>query len=141
MSPDDIYLTSGCGQAIEILLNALARPNANILLPSPGFPYYEAWGGFTQMEMRHFNLLPEKEWEVDLNAVESLADENTVAMVIINPGNPCGNVYSEEHLKKVCVLPLFCYDIDILSHYKYKEVFQFLLGGRNGKEAWNFSYF
>ncbi|KAF3658009.1 putative aminotransferase TAT2 [Capsicum annuum] len=101
LSPDDIYLTSGCGQAIEVLLNALARPNANILLPTPGFPYYEVWAGFTQIEMRHFNLLPEKEWEVDLNEVESLADENTVAMVIINPGNPCGNVYTEQHLKKV----------------------------------------
>ncbi|KAM3301867.1 putative aminotransferase TAT2 [Capsicum chacoense] len=101
LSPDDIYLTSGCGQAIEVLLNALARPNANILLPTPGFPYYEVWAGFTQIEMRHFNLLPEKEWEVDLNEVESLANENTVAMVIINPGNPCGNVYTEQHLKKV----------------------------------------
>lgn len=123
MSPDDIYLTSGCGQAIDVLLNALARPNANILLPTPGFPYYEAWAGFTQIEMRHFNLLPEKEWEVDLNAVKSLADENTVAMVIINPGNPCGNVYTDQHLKQVCVLPFFLYYIDILSHYKYKEVF------------------
>uniref|UniRef100_M1CJQ3 Aminotransferase family protein n=1 Tax=Solanum tuberosum TaxID=4113 RepID=M1CJQ3_SOLTU len=38
LSPDDIYLTSGCGQAIEVILNALARPNANNLLPTPGFP-------------------------------------------------------------------------------------------------------
>ncbi|CAN4104997.1 unnamed protein product [Withania somnifera] len=101
LSPDDIYLTVGCGQAIEVLFNAFARPNANILLPTPGFPYYEAWAGFNQIEMRHFKLLPEKDWEVDLNAVESLADENTVAMVIINPGNPCGNVFTEQHLKKV----------------------------------------
>ncbi|KAJ8568039.1 hypothetical protein K7X08_020761 [Anisodus acutangulus] len=101
LSPDDVYLTIGCNQAIEVLLNALARPNANILLPTPGFPYYEAWAGFSHLEMRHFNLLPEKEWEVDLNMVESLADENTVAIVIINPGNPCGNVYTDQHLKKV----------------------------------------
>ncbi|KAM3301868.1 tyrosine aminotransferase isoform X2 [Capsicum chacoense] len=101
LSPDDIYLTIGCNQAIEVLLSALACPNSNILLPTPGFPYYEAWALFTHIEIRHFNLLPEKEWEVDLNAVESLADENTVAMVIINPGNPCGNIYTDQHLKKV----------------------------------------
>ncbi|KAL0307022.1 UNVERIFIED_CONTAM: Nicotianamine aminotransferase 1 [Sesamum radiatum] len=51
--------------------------------------------------VRHFDLVPEKDWEVDLAAVEALADENTVAMVIINPGNPCGNVFKFEHLKKV----------------------------------------
>ncbi|KAK4714386.1 hypothetical protein R3W88_020293 [Solanum pinnatisectum] len=92
---------SGCIQAIEVLLSVLARPNANILLPTPGFPFYEARAAYTHIEMRHFNLLPEKEWEVDLNEVESLADENTVAIVIINPGNPCGNVYTDQHLKKV----------------------------------------
>jgi len=36
-----------------------------------------------------------------MNAVKSLADENTVAMVVINPGNPCGNVFTYQHLKKI----------------------------------------
>ena len=53
------------------------------------------------LEFRHFDLLPEKGWEVDLEGVKALADENTVAMVIINPGNPCGNIFTHEHLKKV----------------------------------------
>ncbi|XP_057473166.1 nicotianamine aminotransferase 1-like [Actinidia eriantha] len=101
LSPDDIYLTLGCNQAIEVVLAVLARPNANILLPRPGFPTYEARAAFNRLEVRHFDLLPEKGWEVDLDAVEALADKNTVAMVIINPGNPCGNIFTYEHLKKV----------------------------------------
>lgn len=104
LSPDDIYLTSGCTQAIEVMLTVLARPDANILLPRPGFPYYEARAAYNQLEARHFDLLPEKNWEVDLDGIEALADENTVAMVIINPGNPCGNVHTYEHLKKVAEL-------------------------------------
>ncbi|CAO2147002.1 unnamed protein product [Urochloa humidicola] len=36
LSPDDVYLTSGCAQAIEIICSVLARPGANILLPRPG---------------------------------------------------------------------------------------------------------
>lgn len=84
-----------------MILTVLSRPGANILLPRPGFPFYEARCAFSNIEARHFDLLPEKGWEVDLNAVEALADENTVAMVIINPGNPCGNVFTYEHLKKV----------------------------------------
>ena len=101
LSPDDVYLTVGCTQAIEIIISVLARPGANILLPRPGYPQYEALSAFDQLEVRHFDLLPEKAWEVDLDSVETLADENTVAMVIINPGNPCGNVFTHQHLKKV----------------------------------------
>ena len=82
----------------------LARPGANILLPRPGFPIYELCAAFRQVEVRHYDLLPEKGWEVDLDAIEALADKNTVALVIINPGNPCGNVYTRQHLEKVSVL-------------------------------------
>lgn len=96
-----MYLTIGCTQAIEIVLSVLARPGANILLPRPGYPQYEARAGCSNLEARHFNLIPERGWEVDLDSVEALADENTVAMVIINPSNPCGNVFTYQHLKKV----------------------------------------
>ncbi|KAJ6859855.1 hypothetical protein NC651_036233 [Populus alba x Populus x berolinensis] len=101
LSPDDVFLTLGCTQAIEITITVLARPGANILLPRPGFPYYEARAAHSHLEARHFDLIPEKGWEVDLDAVEALADENTVAMVVINPGNPCGSVYSYQHLQKI----------------------------------------
>ena len=67
--------------------------------------------------MRHYDLLPEKGWEVDLDVVEALADQNTVALVIINPGNPCGNVYSYHHLEKVCFSCLIC-DL-ILNKFKF----------------------
>ncbi|KAH6833910.1 Tyrosine transaminase family protein [Perilla frutescens var. hirtella] len=101
LSADDVFLTIGCTQALEAIVTVLARPGANILLPRPGFPYYEARAGFSGLEVRHFDLIPERDWEVDLDSVDALADENTAAMVIINPGNPCGNVFKYQHLKKV----------------------------------------
>ncbi|XP_054813160.1 tyrosine aminotransferase-like isoform X3 [Prosopis cineraria] len=101
LSPDHVFLTAGCKQAIEYITAVLARPNANILLPRPGFPDYNAHAALCHIEIRIFDLLPEKGWEVDLEAVEAVADDNTVAMVIINPGNPCGNVYTRLHLMKV----------------------------------------
>lgn len=101
LSPDDVFVTLGCTQAIEVTLTVLGRPGANILVPRPGFPYYEAVAAISNLEVRHFDLLPGKGWEVDLEAVEALADDNTVAIVVINPGNPCGNVYSYGHLKQV----------------------------------------
>nr|UDM55694.1 putative aminotransferase TAT2 [Stevia rebaudiana] len=98
---DDVYITAGCTQAIEVAISILAKPNANILVPKPGFPIYELCAAFRNVEIRHFDLLPDKGWEVDLKAVDALTDQNTVAIVIINPGNPCGNVYSYQHLKKI----------------------------------------
>ncbi|KAG6470499.1 hypothetical protein ZIOFF_071572 [Zingiber officinale] len=101
LSPDDIFVTAGCSQAIEIVISALASPGANILLPRPGYPFYLARSAFSGLEARHFDLLPDKGWEIDLEAVEALADENTVAIVLVNPSNPCGNVFSHQHLAKV----------------------------------------
>lgn len=112
ISPDDVHITAGCLQAIEILISALATPGANILLPRPTYPMYDSRASFSQLEVRYFDLLPENGWDVDLVAVEALADDKTVAIVLINPCNPCGNVFSRQHLQKVStcfllfVLPL-----------------------------------
>ncbi|KAL6975861.1 zinc-finger protein, partial [Sarracenia purpurea var. burkii] len=101
LSPDDVYLSAGANHAIEILVTVLARPGANVLLPRPGYPLYEARAAFSRLEVRHFDLLPEKGWEVDLHGVEALADDKTVAMLVINPGNPCGNVFTIDHMNKI----------------------------------------
>ncbi|KVI04292.1 hypothetical protein Ccrd_017400 [Cynara cardunculus var. scolymus] len=101
LSPDDVFLTMGCKQAAQTILTVLAGTKSNILFPKPGFPYYEVFAQSCHLETRHFDLLPEKDWEIDLDSVVAVADENTVAMVIINPGNPCGNVFTHQHIKKV----------------------------------------
>ena len=103
LSTGDIVLTAGCNHAIEIMMAVLAMPGANVLLPRPGYPMYEARAALGGLEFRHYNLLPDKGWEVDIEGVEALADENTVAIVMVNPNNPCGSVYSDEHLTKVSV--------------------------------------
>ncbi|VVA99918.1 unnamed protein product [Arabis nemorensis] len=101
ISPDDVHLTVGCHQAIEILISTLAVPGANILLPRPTYPMYDSRASLSQLEIRRYDLLPENGWEVDLNAIEALADDKTVALVLINPCNPCGNVFLRQHLQKI----------------------------------------
>ncbi|CAE6007490.1 unnamed protein product [Arabidopsis arenosa] len=102
LKPEDVYITGGCNQAIEIVIDSLAgNPAANILLPRPGYPHYDARAVYSGLEIRKYDLLPESDWEIDLDGLEAAADENTVAMVIINPNNPCGNVYTYDHLNKV----------------------------------------
>ncbi|CAM0910543.1 unnamed protein product [Alopecurus aequalis] len=101
LSHDDIFLTCGGTQAIETVMSVFGQPGVNILLPRPGYPKHEAHAVFHRMEVRHYDLVPGRGWEVDLEAVEALADENTVAIMITNPNNPCGSVYTHEHLAKV----------------------------------------
>lgn len=102
LSPDDVYLTVGCNHSIEVIISVIATlPNANILLPRPGYPLYESRAAYSNLQVRHYDLLPDKGWEVDLDSVKSLADENTIAMVVVSPGNPCGNVFWDQHLKMV----------------------------------------
>ncbi|KAI3736098.1 hypothetical protein L6452_15631 [Arctium lappa] len=101
LSPDDVFLTMGCKQAAQGILQVLAGSKSNILLPKPGFPYFGYFAQLYNLEVRYFDLLPEKDWEVDLDSLVAVADENTVAMLIINPGNPCANVFTYQHLKQV----------------------------------------
>ncbi|XP_038902719.1 tyrosine aminotransferase-like [Benincasa hispida] len=123
LSPDEVFLTIGCTQAIEIVISVLARPGANILLPRPAFPQYESRAAFGRLEVRNFDLIPEKGWEVDLNAVEALADNNTVAIVIINPNNPCGSVYTYQHLKEIAEtarkLGIFVISDEVYAHMAF----------------------
>lgn len=101
LTTDDVFLTAGANHAIEVIITVLARPGANILFPRPNYPIYEARARFSPLEVRHYDLIPEKGWEVDLDGVKALANDKTVAIVLINPGNPCGNVFTFEHMKKI----------------------------------------
>lgn len=96
-----MIITVGCSQSIQFCVAALATPGSNILLPRPGFPLYETVCSFYGLKVRYYDLLPECGWEIDLENLETLADRNTVAMILCNPSNPCGAAYSFEHLSKV----------------------------------------
>uniref|UniRef100_A0A9L0J8I7 Tyrosine aminotransferase n=1 Tax=Equus asinus TaxID=9793 RepID=A0A9L0J8I7_EQUAS len=97
----DVILTSGCSQAIELCLAVLANPGQNILVPRPGFALYRTLAESMGIEVKCYNLLPEKSWEIDLKQVESLVDEKTACLIVNNPSNPCGSVFSKSHLQKI----------------------------------------
>ncbi|XP_053126404.1 tyrosine aminotransferase [Hemicordylus capensis] len=101
LEAQDVILTSGCSQAIELALAVLANPGQNILVPRPGFSLYKTLAHSLGIEVKFYNLLPEKSWEVDLKQLESLVDDKTACLIVNNPSNPCGSVFSRSHLQKI----------------------------------------
>jgi len=98
---DDIVVTSGCSGALELAITALASSGQNVLLPAPGFSIYQTICEYLGIEPRDYRLLPERDWEANLQDIESQIDENTAAIIVNNPSNPCGSVYSKEHLEAI----------------------------------------
>ncbi|KAG3244409.1 Tyrosine aminotransferase [Phytophthora idaei] len=127
LTMDDIIIASGCSGAIEIALRGLLNPGDNILLPKPGFPLYQALCEAHKIECRFYNLKPENNWEVDLEHMQSLVDDNTKAILVNNPSNPCGSVYSKPHLEDILALAE-SNKIPIIADEIYGDM-QFLIPG------------
>lgn len=101
LTPSDVFMTLGCSEALSHCIAALAIKGGNILLPRPGFCLYQVLCDYQGLEVRYYDLKPNQGWEVDLAQLDELADDKTCAILINNPSNPCGAVYSEAHLKKI----------------------------------------
>ncbi|XP_058501106.1 tyrosine aminotransferase [Solea solea] len=101
LEAEDVILTSGCSHAIDLAISVLCNPGDNILVPRPGFSLYKTLAVSMGIKVKFYDLLPEKEWEVDLQHMESLIDESTSCLIVTNPSNPCGSVFSKDHLQKI----------------------------------------
>merc|ERR1711936_1439543 len=104
ITADDVILCSGCSCALDIAISTMADAGQNILVPRPGFPIYTTLSAGQEIETREYNLLPNKDWEADLAQMEALIDQNTAAIVVNSPSNPCGSVFSVQHLKDILAI-------------------------------------
>lgn len=97
----DVILASGASGALDLAITALLNPGDNLLIPLPGFSLYECICGSKGYVVKRYKLLPEKNWEIDIAHMKSLIDDRTRAILVNNPSNPCGSVFSQEHLKEI----------------------------------------
>lgn len=97
----DVVLTAGVSGALEMALGALANEGDNVLLPKPGFPLFKTMLDGFGVEARYYSVLPERGWEIKVDDLVAQADDRTAAIVINNPSNPCGSVYSAAHIEAI----------------------------------------
>ncbi|KHN86209.1 Tyrosine aminotransferase [Toxocara canis] len=101
ITSDDVVLASGCSHALQMAIEALADPADNILVPCPGFPLYSTLMRCHGIEDRRYQLDMREGAQINLEHLESLIDQRTRAIIINNPSNPTGIVFSKSHLEEV----------------------------------------
>jgi len=101
VTSDDVILCSGCSCALDIAISTMADDGQNILVPRPGFPLYTTLSAGLGIQTREYDLLPDQDWKVDLVHMETLIDHNTAAIIVNSPSNPCGSVFTPEHLREI----------------------------------------
>jgi len=98
VTPDDVYLGNGVSELIVMALQALLNPGDEVLVPSPDYPLWTGAVNLGGGRAVHYRCAEDLDWNPDVENVESLVTPRTRALVIINPNNPTGAVYSRETL-------------------------------------------
>lgn len=101
VTAEDIVIASGGSGALDLAITCLAEEGMNILIPKPGFSLYKTLASAKGVQYRLYSCLPDRNWEADLDEMASLIDSHTAAIIITNPSNPCGSVFSEHHLRDI----------------------------------------
>jgi alanine-synthesizing transaminase len=96
---DDIYLGNGASELIAMATNALLDNGDELLLPSPDYPLWTAAASLSGGSPVHYLCDEASGWMPDLNDIRSKITSRTKGIVVINPNNPTGALYSDELLK------------------------------------------
>jgi len=98
---DDIYIGNGASELIVMAMQGLLNPGDEVLVPAPDYPLWTAAVTLAGGTPRHYLCDEANEWNPDLKDMRSKITENTRAIVIINPNNPTGALYSDDILKEI----------------------------------------
>ncbi|MBN9103527.1 MAG: pyridoxal phosphate-dependent aminotransferase [Propionibacteriaceae bacterium] len=96
---EDVLIGNGVSELITMALQAFVDNGNEILIPAPDYPLWTGAVTLAGGTPVHYRCDEENGWLPDLADIESKITDNTYGMVIINPNNPTGAVYSEEVLR------------------------------------------
>lgn len=101
VSVDDIYIGNGVSELIMISLQALLNNGDEVLIPAPDYPLWTAGTTLAGGRAVHYVCDEQANWFPDIADIKSKITKNTKAILLINPNNPTGAVYSKELLLEV----------------------------------------
>jgi alanine-synthesizing transaminase len=104
ISVDDIFIGNGVSELIVMAMQGLLNNDDEVLIPAPDYPLWTAAVALSGGNPVHYVCDDENHWFPDLKDMESKITEKTKAIVLINPNNPTGAVYSEEILQGIIAL-------------------------------------
>jgi len=121
ITTDDVYITSGVSECINVMMGAMLEPGDEVLVPGPGYPSYGQYIGFYEGRAVPYRQIEEEDWRPDIDMIRSRINNRTKAIVVINPNNPTGAVYQEKDLREIGDLAAE-YDIPLISDEIYDKI-------------------
>jgi alanine-synthesizing transaminase len=101
---DDIYLGNGASELIVMATNGLLDDGDELLLPSPDYPLWTAAASLSGGTPVHYHCEEANGWMPDLADIRAKVTPRTKGIVVINPNNPTGALYSDELLKGIVAI-------------------------------------
>ena len=118
---DDVCITTGVTESLQILLEASLDPNDELLIPSPTYPQYQLITRVNEALPIPYRCLEEEGWQPDVDQIRRKMSNRTKAIVLINPNNPTGALYSQKIIKEIIDIAGE-YNIPIVSDEIYDDL-------------------
>ena len=101
---DDVWLGNGVSELIVMSLQAMLNNGDEVLVPAPDYPLWTAATSLSGGRPVHYRCDESAGWQPDLDDLRAKVSPRTKALVVINPNNPTGAVYSEQVLQEIAEL-------------------------------------
>jgi len=99
-----VFIGMGSGEVIDCCITALLNPGDNVLTPRPEYPLYSAIMAKLDCPVNDYDLDEDNGWQPDVADIERKINSRTRAILLINPNNPTGSVYSRQTLESILEL-------------------------------------
>ena len=101
VTADDVFMGNGVSECIDLSLRALLNSGDEVLIPSPDYPLWSASVALNHGTPVYYGCLPENNFQPDPDEIRKLITPRTRGIVLINPNNPTGAVYSRVLLEEI----------------------------------------
>ncbi|MDX9806825.1 MAG: pyridoxal phosphate-dependent aminotransferase [bacterium] len=118
---ENVIVTTGGSEAIIMAFTVCLNAGDEVLIPEPFYTNYNGFATATDVKVVPVTTMLENDWEIPaVEEIEKLVTERTKAIMICNPNNPTGKVYSRDELKKIVDLAMKK-DLFIFADEVYRE--------------------